>query len=173
MPVYAWETVAAVTGEQAAFVAFLKATVGGKLREAHGPVSLQQLKFTPLFRLIIHRPDGRIEHVFSLPVDEAWSVCYGPVKGRSTAKAIRVTIDLSVQGVEGFEQLVVFLPYDGDGGSAILFAQACVHASKEVEKNVVALMEAAMEKANIAAKKSDEKDFGFETDDSDGDDNDC
>lgn len=146
MPIYTWETVATVTGQEAAFVAYVIPTIKGEESQAHGPVSLQQLKSTPLFRLAVHcSRSGRIDRAFSLPVDEAWTASFGLVRGQSKSMGIKVTINLTEHGLEGYEKLLVFLPYDGPTGNATLFAEACVHASKQVERNILALMEAPME----------------------------
>ncbi|CAB9522793.1 hypothetical protein SEMRO_1341_G264480.1 [Seminavis robusta] len=135
-----WRVVASLEehgGETAASVATLVAQVnhGTDAHSIDGPITLQQFGDSPLFRVVIHRVNSnRNAASFVLPPDASWTVTQvKKIKTRKSGrKAIRFEFNLQADGPEGFDSLVITLPWDGASGSAMTFHQASVYASQVV-----------------------------------------
>lgn len=136
-----------------------------------GPISLQQVLMTQLYRLVLHFPDGRNGVSLLLPIDEPWTVKWTKTKGKTTATGVQVDITFATGSKEGMSKLVIAMPRDPkdkkEEGSSFVLARALVAASKVVaaavdyckteQKAKAVYTEAAKEAAALSATK--QKDF--------------
>ena len=139
----AWSSLAAVceaqAGQAAESVAVVEVFVNGLMNPVQlcltGPVSIERFGTTSLFRIIVHNDNmTRNKAVLCLPPDCMWMASKPrKVKGKQSGlRAIESVIELPTGNREGYDNLRITMPYDGDGGSAMLFAEAVVWASQEV-----------------------------------------
>ncbi|CAB9506639.1 hypothetical protein SEMRO_274_G105270.1 [Seminavis robusta] len=135
-----WKVLAATcesqAGDTAATVARIEVkTNGGDTSILKGPVTLQQIGDTTLFRICVHPENKRYNYsVLCLPPDAKWTA--SPPKKiismRSRMKAIKQVVSLPPDHHEGFQELVITMPFDGDKGTAFFFCEALVFASQQV-----------------------------------------
>ena len=138
-----WSTIAAVSHSQAGQTAATAATVEVFVDSASttpdstssGLLSLERFGSTKLFRVVVHNIYTRRNiGVLCLPPDCMWwAERPRKIKGRrSGLKAIEVNVLMPKGHKEGYDRLCITAPYDGDTGSAMLFASALIWASQEV-----------------------------------------
>jgi hypothetical protein len=138
-----WFTIAAVSDSQAGQNAATAATVDVFVDSASttpdttitGLLSLERFGSMNLFRVVVHNAyTARNIGVLCLPPDCMWHAARPrKIKGRrSGLKAIEINVMLPTGHKEGYDRLCITAPYDGETGSAMLFASALVWASQEV-----------------------------------------
>ncbi|CAB9508639.1 hypothetical protein SEMRO_355_G124910.1 [Seminavis robusta] len=121
-------------GSNAASVARIKITCPPGVIDAtlDGPVTLQRFGDTTLFRIAIHYNNSRFNHaVLCISPNAAWTVSKPKklISQNTRTRFLVMKFDLPEDNPEGFVKLEVTLPYDGEEGNAMLFAQAAVYAS--------------------------------------------
>jgi hypothetical protein len=143
-----FNTIAAVAGHQAGVGAETVANIEVYLTMSdsvpnislNAPLVLHRFGTTSLFRIVAlsNTFPGRNQMVLCLPTDCAWNVSQlRKIKGaRSGKKAVQFDVVLTPAGghAEGFDKIVIAIPYDGEDGNALLYYQAVQFASQEVRQ---------------------------------------
>ena len=152
-----WVPVAAVvTKAVAAYVAFIK--VFEKKSEtfsyqAAGEIHLERFQGTQLFRFVVKEKDGSVLTCLNFAVDSNINVTTRKVRGKTSGVlGFEVAVVFEDGFVEGYEKLVLRMPYVGDNGSAEMMGSACDHAARVVARGIEKLEE--MEAALIAASNT-------------------
>ena len=123
-----------------------------------GTITLQNMTGTQVSRLVVHHDDDRVGAQFCLPTDTRFSVTHRKLRGKTTSRALEVTIDVGPRFFEGYEQLVLTLPYDGDNnGPAFLMLRALEHARDIVSAAIDFAKRKAIEKAARKKKEQDRR----------------
>ncbi|CAB9500787.1 hypothetical protein SEMRO_92_G048010.1 [Seminavis robusta] len=103
-----------------------------------GPVNLEQYAYTPLFRITVMN-QARTRNIASicLPSDCTW-ILDQPRKVKSANSGLRAyRLKISVSSTkDGWDTVMITLPYDGENGSAVLFGQALAHAFDVVKESL-------------------------------------
>ena len=137
-----WCEVAAINGlqlgEGAENVAFVQWWTGGQLNphQMAAPTSFQWFSDTELFRFVCFQlvqgaggPEYKPIMNLTLPT-ELWVLAEfrRTVSKNTRTKAVKTTIMLPPNNAEGINKVVVTMPYDGENGHSMLFAQAILYA---------------------------------------------
>jgi hypothetical protein len=137
-------TIAAVSGHQAGSDAKTVANVDVYINISDevaatsyiGRLVLQRFGTTSLFRIVglSNTSPFRNKMVLCLPTASAWRLSQlRKIKSKNSGmKAIQFDILTLVGDKEGFDKLVITIPFDGNDGSAMLYYQAVVFANQEV-----------------------------------------
>ena len=106
----------------------------------NSPLVLERFRTTSLFRIVAlsNTFPLRNQMVLCLPTDCAWGVSQlRKIRStRSGKKAIQFDVLTPVGHKEGFDRLVITIPYDGEDGNAVLYYQALLFASQEVRRHI-------------------------------------
>ena len=161
-----WVTVASVTAQAATAVAYVqvfpKKDTNDGTYEAAGTIDLERLQATQLFRFNVYKEDGSILTSLPLAVDHAFDVEWCKVKGKTSRRGVQITITFEQDFSEGYEKLVIRIPFDGNNGSAVLMAGACEHAGRVVKRAVDQLQAIELSNGNnrsVAATASSTPSF--------------
>jgi hypothetical protein len=143
-----FKTIAAVCGPQAGVDAETVANIEVFVNQsdqsphtwANAPLILERFGTTGLFRIVaLNVNASRNMMVLCLPTACVWRVSQlRKIKSKNTRKkAIQFDVVLPVGHKEGFDMLVITIPFDGDDGKAMLYYQAMVFACQEVSRLVL------------------------------------
>jgi hypothetical protein len=145
-----FNTIAAVCGHHAGVAAETVANIEVFVNIAdseptcsiNAPLLIERFGTTSLFRIVALSNNSltipRNQMVLCLPTDQLWQVSrLRKIKGaRSGKKAVQFDVIPSVGTKEGFDKLVITIPFDGNDGLAILYYQALVFAGQEVTRSL-------------------------------------
>ncbi|CAB9530283.1 hypothetical protein SEMRO_2818_G337800.1 [Seminavis robusta] len=141
---FSWNVLAAACesqrGDTAAVVATIEVKTPGNTLNLEGPVSLQQFGDTSLFRICVHPPnEKRNLCTLCLPPDQCWKALKPKkiISSRSRLKAICQVIELPPDHPEGYSQIVLTLPYDGENGLAMFFCESLAFSCSRVGGEVM------------------------------------
>ena len=141
--------IAAVCGAQAGTAAetvanielFVNASDTSSTLSLNAPLVIERFGTTPLFRIVALTGTVPFRNTMSLclPTDLAWQVSQlRKIKGANSGKkAIQFQVLSPVGNKEGFDKLVITIPFDGHNGNAMLYYEAVLFASQEVSRHVL------------------------------------
>ncbi|CAB9510463.1 hypothetical protein SEMRO_437_G142850.1 [Seminavis robusta] len=136
-----WNTIAAVKASgqlrnvTAESLACIDARTGNRSSRFAGPVALERFGDNALFRVAVKNDDGtRNKMVFCLPPDSQWTAETPKkvISPNTRSKAVKSIVRLGRDNSEGFDKLTIVMPWDGEHGQSMLFANGLIFASNVV-----------------------------------------
>ena len=80
------------------------------------------------------------------------------IKGRTSSKALEITINVGPNCFEGYELVLLTMPYDGDDkGPAMLMLKALEHARDNVSRAIDAARRLEIERKGALKKAADRR----------------